>query len=130
MGPERTSPASVLFGTYNLLNLFEDDSSAGREHYRLVVETIRALDADVLAVQEIRAPDAESARARLGQLADDVGLSCRVPDALGSASSAGDGTGRAQGGASSAGGGARSGEGPAAAAALRWPWARMASTPG
>ncbi len=96
MGPERTSPASVLFGTYNLLNLFEDDSAAGRAHYRLVVEAIRALDADVLAVQEIRAPDAESARARLGQLADDVGLSCRVPDAL-------DRAGSAEGGASSGG---------------------------
>jgi endonuclease/exonuclease/phosphatase family metal-dependent hydrolase len=103
MGPERTSPASVLFGTYNLLNLFEDDSAAGREHYRLVVETIRALGADVLAVQEIRAPDAESARARLGQLADDVGLSCRVPDPLDSAGSADDSAGSAGGGAGSGG---------------------------
>jgi endonuclease/exonuclease/phosphatase family metal-dependent hydrolase len=73
----------VLFGTYNTLNLFEDGSPAGHEHYRLVVATIRALDTDVLAVQEIRAPDAETARAQLRQLADDAGLRCLVPCAEG-----------------------------------------------
>jgi endonuclease/exonuclease/phosphatase family metal-dependent hydrolase len=86
--PERRSPGSVLFGSYNTLYLFEDDSPAGREHYRLVVETIRALGTDVLAVQEIRAPDEQTARARLGQLADDVGLSCLVPGADGGEPSA------------------------------------------
>jgi endonuclease/exonuclease/phosphatase family metal-dependent hydrolase len=83
VGLERTSAGSVLFATYNLLYLFEDDSPAERDRYGLVVETIRALHADVLAVQEIRAPDAETAAGRLGQLADDVGLRCLVPSAEG-----------------------------------------------
>ncbi len=80
MGVRRTSPESVLFTTYNVLNLFQDDSAAGREHYRLVTESIRALDTDVLAVQEIRAPDEPTAQARLRQLAGDVGLCCAVPE--------------------------------------------------
>jgi endonuclease/exonuclease/phosphatase family metal-dependent hydrolase len=79
VGPPRTSPDSVLFTTYNLLNLFQDDSEAGRAHYRLVTESIRALGTDVLAVQEIRAPDQPTAQARLRRLADDVGLRCAVP---------------------------------------------------
>ncbi|HUA31370.1 MAG TPA: endonuclease/exonuclease/phosphatase family protein [Streptosporangiaceae bacterium] len=75
----RTSPDSVLFTTYNVLNLFQDNSAAGREHYQLVGESIRALGTDVLAVQEIRAHDEAAAGARLRQLADDVGLCCAVP---------------------------------------------------
>jgi endonuclease/exonuclease/phosphatase family metal-dependent hydrolase len=76
----RTVPDCVLFTSYNVLNLFEDDSPQGREHYGLVVESIRALDTDVLAVQEIRAPDEPAAQQRLRQLADDVGMSCTVPE--------------------------------------------------
>jgi endonuclease/exonuclease/phosphatase family metal-dependent hydrolase len=76
----RTVPDSVLFTTYNLWNLFEDDSQSGREHYELVAASIRALDTDVLAVQEIRAPDEPTARERLRQLAEDVGMRCEVPD--------------------------------------------------
>jgi endonuclease/exonuclease/phosphatase family metal-dependent hydrolase len=79
VGPPRTSPDSVLFTTYNVLNLFQDGSDAGREHYELVAESIRALGTDVLAVQEIRAHDEAAARARLRQLADDVGMCCAVP---------------------------------------------------
>ena len=79
MGLPRTSPDSVLFSTYNMLDLFQDDSPAGQEHYRLIVESVRGLGADVLAVQEIRAQDQESAQARLRQLADDVGMRCVVP---------------------------------------------------
>jgi endonuclease/exonuclease/phosphatase family metal-dependent hydrolase len=75
----RTSPGSVLFATYNLLDLFADDSSAGREHYEMIVGVIRSLDADVLAVQEIIAPDGPTAARRLRQLADDAGLHCEVP---------------------------------------------------
>ena len=78
-GLPRTSPDSVLFTTYNVLNLFQDNSDAGREHYQLVAESIRALGTDVLAVQEIRAHDEAAAGARLRQLADDVGLYCAVP---------------------------------------------------
>ena len=69
----------MLFGTYNLLYLFEEDSPAERERYGLVVETIRALNADVLAVQEIRAPGEQTAAGRLARLADDAGLRCMVP---------------------------------------------------
>jgi endonuclease/exonuclease/phosphatase family metal-dependent hydrolase len=79
----RTSATSVLFTTYNVLDLCADDSAADREHYRLVVESARALDTDVLAVQEVRAGDQKTAQARLRQLADDVGRSCSVPGAEG-----------------------------------------------
>jgi hypothetical protein len=75
----RTAPDSVLFTTYNLFNLFQDDSPPEQEHYQLVVDSIRALGTDVLAVQEIRAPDEQTARQRLRRLADDVGLCCTVP---------------------------------------------------
>src|SRR5207244_1622514 len=44
-----------------------------------VVDSIRALGPDVLAIQEIRAPDRKTARARMRQLADDVGMRCAVP---------------------------------------------------
>ena len=40
---------------------------------------IRSLDPDVLAVQEILAPDGPTAAQRLRQLADDAGLRCEVP---------------------------------------------------
>jgi endonuclease/exonuclease/phosphatase family metal-dependent hydrolase len=73
------SAGSVLFTTYNLLNLFADDSPAGREHYETIVGVIRSLDTDVLAVQEIIAPDGPTAARRLRQLADDAGLHCEVP---------------------------------------------------
>jgi hypothetical protein len=84
----RTSTSTVRFGSYNLLCLFEDDSVAGREHYQLVVETIRELDADVLAVQEIRVPDPAAAAAGLERLAADTGLRCRVPDGSGTGQAA------------------------------------------
>ena len=83
MGLPRTSTDSVLFSTYNVLNLYQADSPAEREHARLVAESIRALDTDVLAVQEIRAPNGKLARARLRQLADDVGMRCMVPGPAG-----------------------------------------------
>jgi endonuclease/exonuclease/phosphatase family metal-dependent hydrolase len=56
----RTSPGSVFFTTYNLLNLFADDSPAAREHYETIVGVIRSLDPDVLAVQEVLAACASS----------------------------------------------------------------------
>ena len=75
----RTSPGSVLFSTYNLLNLFAADTAEARQHYETIAGVIRALDTDVLAVQEILAPDAETAAQRLRQLADDAGMHCEVP---------------------------------------------------
>ncbi len=76
---QRTSPNSVFFTSYNLLNLFADDSQAAREHYGNIVSVIRSLGTDVLAVQEILAPDGPAAGQRLRQLADDTGLRCEVP---------------------------------------------------
>ena len=75
----RSSPGSVLFTTYNVLDLGADDSASGAEHYATVAESIRALGTDVLAVQEICAPGLPAARALLLRLAGDTGLRCLVP---------------------------------------------------
>ena len=79
MALPRTSPDSVLFTTYNVLDLFLADGPAGAAHYEQVVAAIRDLSTDVLAVQEIRGRDAEVVGARLRQLAGDVGMRCLVP---------------------------------------------------
>jgi endonuclease/exonuclease/phosphatase family metal-dependent hydrolase len=70
---------TVRFGTYNLLDLFAADTAEHQRHYETVAGVIAGLDADVLAVQEILAPDAETAARRLRQLADDTGLNCELP---------------------------------------------------
>src|SRR5258708_6002678 len=70
--------AFVKFTTYNLLNLFAADTAEGRQHYETITGVIRALDADVLAVQEILAPDAATAARRLRGLADDLGMRCEL----------------------------------------------------
>jgi endonuclease/exonuclease/phosphatase family metal-dependent hydrolase len=75
--------ASVRFTTYNLFNLFGDDSAAGRRHYETVVAVIRSADPDVLAVQEVLAADGAVAAGRLRQLAHDAGLRCEVPGPAG-----------------------------------------------
>ena len=99
MALPRTSPDSVLFTTYNVLDLFLSDSPAGAAHYDQVVAAIRELSTDVLAVQEIRGRDPEVVAARLRQLAGDVGMRCLVPPAgsgagdPGSTGSGGTGTG-------------------------------------
>ena len=51
----------MFFTTYNLYNLFADDSRPARDHYQTIVGVIRSLDPDVLAVQEILAPDGPTA---------------------------------------------------------------------
>src|ERR1700749_949198 len=81
----------VRFTTYNLLNLFAADTAEDRRHYETITGVIRALDADVLAVQEILAPDAATAAERLRRLADDAGMRCEVPGSAGSAGPAGSG---------------------------------------
>jgi endonuclease/exonuclease/phosphatase family metal-dependent hydrolase len=85
---QRTSPDSVFFTTYNLLNLFADDSPAAREHYETIVGVIRSFDTDVLAVQEVLAADRQTAVQRLRQLADDAGMRCEVPGLAGSGEAA------------------------------------------
>jgi len=85
--------AFVKFTTYNLLNLFAADTAEGRQHYETITGVIRALDADVLAVQEILAPDAATAAGRLRGLADDVGMRCEVPGSPGPAGPPGSGPG-------------------------------------
>ncbi len=69
----------MRFSTYNVLNLFAADTTEARQHYEAIVAVIRALDTDVLAVQEILAPDAATAAERFRGLADDAGMRCKVP---------------------------------------------------
>jgi endonuclease/exonuclease/phosphatase family metal-dependent hydrolase len=74
-----TGAGAIRFTTYNLLNLFEAGTAEARQHYEGIVAVIRALDTDVLAVQEILAPDPATAAGRLRGLADDAGMRCEVP---------------------------------------------------
>jgi hypothetical protein len=74
---------TVRFTTYNLLDLFGAETAGARQHYETIAGVIRTLDADVLAVQEILAPDAATAAGRLRILADDVGMRCEVPGLAG-----------------------------------------------
>jgi endonuclease/exonuclease/phosphatase family metal-dependent hydrolase len=78
-----TTPELVRFSTYNTLDLFAGDPDGAAEHYRQVVAVVRSLDPDVLAVQEIRAPDGPAAREHLRQLAADTGLRCLAEPAGG-----------------------------------------------
>jgi len=68
----------LRFGTYNLFNLGQLASREERERYDLLVQVIRGMDADVLAVQEIIGKDPEEAAAVLRRLADDTGMSCEA----------------------------------------------------
>jgi endonuclease/exonuclease/phosphatase family metal-dependent hydrolase len=86
VGTPRTSPDGVLFTSYNAYDLLLGSSEAARERYPLVVATIRAIGPDVLAVQEVRAPDADTAGRKLQRLARDTGLRCMVPGANGGTS--------------------------------------------
>ena len=80
---------TVRFTTYNLLDLFGAETAEARQHYETIAGVIRTLDADVLAVQEILAPDAATAAGRLRTLADDVGMRCEVPGPAGPSGSPG-----------------------------------------
>jgi endonuclease/exonuclease/phosphatase family metal-dependent hydrolase len=79
VGGPRTWPDSVLFTSYNLLDLFGEDSRVGQQRYEMVTGVIGSVGPDVLAVQEILAPDEASAAERLRRLASEVGLRCEVP---------------------------------------------------
>lgn len=86
---QRTSSTSVVFGSYNMLNLYADPSEEPR--WRRVYDVIKSMDADVLAVQELIAdnpkpddPDADdkvtAAGKRLHELAEATGLQCTLPN--------------------------------------------------
>ncbi|MGH3273466.1 MAG: endonuclease/exonuclease/phosphatase family protein [Streptosporangiaceae bacterium] len=77
----RTSAQTVLFTTYNVLDLFLPGALPGSPHYEQVVAAISELDTDVLAIQELRGSDSQEVAARLAQLANDVGMCCLVPSA-------------------------------------------------
>jgi endonuclease/exonuclease/phosphatase family metal-dependent hydrolase len=79
----RLAADSVLFTSYNVLDLFVNGSAEHAAHYARVVEAIRELGTDVLAVQEIRGADPDKVAGRLRQLADDTGMRCLVPTAAG-----------------------------------------------
>ncbi|MDH6138496.1 hypothetical protein P3T35_000473 [Kitasatospora sp. GP30] len=66
----------LTFGTYNLWNLDLPRTAVQKERYGLLVEVIRSLDVDVLAVQEILGDTPRSAEAVLRRLADDTGMDC------------------------------------------------------
>jgi hypothetical protein len=72
-------PDSVLFTSYNVLDLFLTETPVAAEHYQRVVEVIRGLGTDVLAVQEIRGSDPAVVAGRLRRLAEDTGMRCLVP---------------------------------------------------
>jgi endonuclease/exonuclease/phosphatase family metal-dependent hydrolase len=71
----------VLFTSYNTFDLFQVRRERDREHYRQVVDVVRGLRPDVLAVQEIRGTRPEQAAQRLRVLASDTGMACEVPAA-------------------------------------------------
>ncbi len=75
----------MRFGTYNLFNLGKLTSREERERYDLLVQVIRGLDADVLAVQEIIGDGPAEAATGLRRLADDTGMSCEATRAPGAA---------------------------------------------
>ena len=85
-----STPGSVLFTTYNVLDLGAGDSAAGAEHYKTVVESIQALRTDVLAVQEIRGPDGGTATFEIDPFRkhcllnglDDIGLTMEKKPAI------------------------------------------------
>src|SRR4029453_1025393 len=81
--PGRDAFMTVRFTTYNLLDLFGAETAGARQHYETIARVIRTLHGDVLAVQEILAPDAATAAGRLRMLADHVGMRCEVPGAAG-----------------------------------------------
>lgn len=73
-----TSPDSVRFISYNTCDLFETTALRDQEHYGRVVQVIRGLRPDVLAVQEIKGKP-NRAQLWLRTLAHDTGLTCDVP---------------------------------------------------
>ncbi|MFI7026964.1 endonuclease/exonuclease/phosphatase family protein [Micromonospora sp. NPDC049900] len=69
----------MRFVTYNMLDLtLNPNSLSEASRQRRVIDTIRSLDADVIAVQELKSPPASAARLA-AELADRTGLTSTVP---------------------------------------------------
>lgn len=68
----------IRFGTYNLLNFGQSDNNAERQRAERVAEVIATAKVDVLAVQEVIAPDEGTAGDVLGKLAAVTGMRCTV----------------------------------------------------
>jgi endonuclease/exonuclease/phosphatase family metal-dependent hydrolase len=68
--------SSATFASYNTLDLFKHDNADERVRHGRVIQVIRDLDVDILAVQEVAAPDADRAGQRLRDLASAVGMRC------------------------------------------------------
>lgn len=83
MGLPRSAPESVLFTSYNVLDLFLSEDQEAVRRYEQVVESIRGIGPDILAVQEIRGSQKPAVQRRLRRLADDTGLQCLIADAAG-----------------------------------------------
>jgi hypothetical protein len=77
-GDDSPDTPSVRFATFNAHNLFENRNLAAQQHYRMVLELIRGLNPDVLAIQELRGR-AQLARNYLRVLAHDSGMKCEIP---------------------------------------------------
>jgi Endonuclease/Exonuclease/phosphatase family len=77
-GDDLPNPPAVRFVTYNAQNLFENRNLRAQQHYRKVVELIRGLNPDVLAIQELRG-QAQIAKNYLRVLAHDSGMKCEIP---------------------------------------------------
>ncbi len=75
-----SQPDSVQFTSYNTFELFKMQGPRAQHHYGQVVEVIRGLRPDVLAVQEIRGKP-HRAQHWLRTLAYDTGMKCEIPGA-------------------------------------------------
>jgi endonuclease/exonuclease/phosphatase family metal-dependent hydrolase len=67
----------LRFGTYNLLDAFASNAIDERTRLDGLIQVIRDLRVDVLAVQEITATNPDDAATRLETLAEATGLTCR-----------------------------------------------------
>ncbi|GEM_PF-733309 len=81
MDESQDSPRLRRFATYNMWNLFRERRGDHLARYELVADVIRDMDVDVIALQEIIAPDVEAAASRLAQLAKMASMSAAVTPA-------------------------------------------------
>lgn len=75
------APRRWRFASYNTLDLFQDRDGPQLARYEQVAEVIAGLDADVVAVQEIRTDYPPHAGSLLGSLAKAAGMTAEVSPA-------------------------------------------------